>query len=833
MKRTVLKITSALLVASMALSFASCSKQGKSGGARSNGSSSGSGKESHSGDKVSDDTPWFDGKITDVVIPFDSSKPVEYTYPRLAGIDDKYIVVFLNGYYQMPNGNDIDWENFNYNDYSINILGVMDRNSKEIVNTIDISKSIPKNGYVEGVSYKDGKATLRISTYDDITYNMSTIETDIDPISGNELDKRDIVVDEEGNGVERTFFAGGYKVETSINWDNNDNAFYVIYVTSPEGDKSTVKLKEEGVNIYDIPVILPIGDDVALVPASTDKDYKYYELNLKNGTIEATDEKKYDWLDLDSIYSSFSGPDGSVYYATATGISKIDIKKKATEEIFNYSWCGINRSLLNYLEIVDCSDDSFVLAGERYNMSPYSTSDQSTFMVVEFNKASKNPHAGKTILEMYSSYGYVEYNIGEAILDYNESSKDYFIEVTDRYSQVEDIDYNNINSDDEWQNASLKSSAEMSNALAMDIMNGEGPDLLLNTSELGQLNNSNYLVDLTPYVGNLDSSKYFTNVLEASKVDGKLYQFPLCFMIDGIQTDSKYAGASGVGFTTEEYEKFLNEALNGKDIIPYGQALYFTTLFEGMSEKFIQNGKADFTGPEFAQLADYVKNNVQESSKSWDEMYADDDVYYDGNYTYGVGAPVKGDIGYSDQTAVYANTYGLSSYFITMAQTGGSTAILGIPSTDGRGPRVSPYVSVAVSAQAQDVEACGDFIKLLMSDEIQTNMAENDNFVLSREAFRKAGASAIDYYNGEGGEGMFGYDWNTGMPIENPIKFSDKNLDDMEKIIDSCSGMTSPDAAISLILAEEMQPYFIGQKSLDDVIKIAQDRVQKVLDERG
>ena len=36
-----------------------------------------------------------------------------------------------------------------------------------------------------------------------------------------------------------------------------------------------------------------------------------------------------------------------------------------------------------------------------------------------------------------------------------------------------------------------------------------------------------------------------------------------------------------------------------------------------------------------------------------------------------------------------------------------------------------------------------------------------------------------------------------------------------------------------MILIEEMPAYFLDQKSLDAVIKIAQNRVQKVLDERG
>ena len=110
----------------------------------------------------------------------------------------------------------------------------------------------------------------------------------------------------------------------------------------------------------------------------------------------------------------------------------------------------------------------------------------------------------------------------------------------------------------------------------------------------------------------------------------------------------------------------------------------------------------------------------------------------------------------------------------------------------------------------------------------------SDNFVLNREAFREAGKKAVEYYNGEGGDYMVAYDPKTGMPVDNSrLTFSEKNIDDMEKIIESCSGMNSSDASINLILIEEMQPYFLGQKDLKNVATVAQDRVQTVLDERG
>ena len=64
------------------------------------------------------------------------------------------------------------------------------------------------------------------------------------------------------------------------------------------------------------------------------------------------------------------------------------------------------------------------------------------------------------------------------------------------------------------------------------------------------------------------------------------------------------------------------------------------------------------------------------------------------------------------------------------------------------------------------------------------------------------------------------------------ITFSEKNIDDMEKIILSCTHSKAEDGAVSIILIEEMPAYFLGQKDLDSVIKTAQSRAQKVLDER-
>ena len=827
MKQIPVKAISAVLACSMLFSIAACSKKGGSG----SGSGAGGDDASRSGKKITEDMPWFDGNVFNVSdVGLDKSKSLEYAYQRLVGTDDKYIVVMTSGYYKMPEVSDSQWETFDYSQYSINTLAVIDKATNQTVKTIDLKESMDPEDYAESFSYENGIVTARLSSYDPATYEMIYKEMDIDVSTGNVSDIREC--DGNQGDIEKSFKVGDYKIDTEYMWDDV-NSYYNLYVTDPDGDTNKAVLKKAGEDYYDVPIVFNLGGSKALVPVNVDGEYQFFELDMDSLEFTEASEKEYEWLDLDSCTAAFTGSDGNVYFTSPLGISRVDLENKTCEVFFNYSWCGVNRSLLAYLEIAEVSEDSIILCGSNYNWKAYGgMEDGSDFCIAEFTRAESNPHAGKTILELYSPYGYTEDKIGDAILKFNEVSDEYFIEVDDRYTSLDNSDYSNAETDDDYEQVSLESDANMSNQLAMDILNGEGPDILMNASYYGQLNNSNYLTDLTPYIGELDSDKYFTNIVDAAKTDGALFNLPVCFQIEGIQTFSEYAGKSGIGFTTEEYEEFLKDTLNGSDLINAGQAYYFAKLFNASGDDFIKDGKADFTSPEFAALAEFVKDNVNENCKTWEELYGDpmaDDYSYT---SIGVGATIfKGDMGYNDpRPARYINCYGMSNYLMTMAELQGADAILGLPSSDGRGPMLTPYISVAVSAQALDVDACAEFVKLLLSDEVQLDFAMKDNLVLNREAFREAGRACVDYYNGEGYEYNFGYDDNA---MRNRITFSEQNIDDLEEIVMSCTSMNSTDAAINLILIEEMPAYFSGQKSLDDVIAIAQDRVQKVLDERG
>ena len=800
MRRAILRKTLSLfLVSAMLMSVASCGKKPFGKTAR----------------KITAEDPWFNAKVYNIEPDLDTGgKEIDYSTQKLAGTDDKYIVVFSQGSYIRPNV----FENYNESDYKYFLVTAIDRNTGDKINTIDLNQYLSGNGYVMDVQYSNGVITSTVYTEED--FSGGAIEIDNDILTGEKLDERDLGSSFEGWGDKERIRAGKYTVLADSAFDlAAKESYYLLDIYSSEGKECSVRLKKDRIDLGSSSAVLPLDEDKLLVPFTHTSDNipVFFEVDIKTGKSVEVDGKDYDWIDFDNIRNVFGGNDGQAYFSTSVGISKIDMKKKTIEDFFSYNACPVNKEMLSSTTVVDCSDNSVVLIDGPYSTSPYYIAESSTpdFRIYDFSRAPENPNAGKTVLELYATNGYIDQTIAEAIIRFNETNKDYYIEVTGRYTADGVYSLLPNDSQDDVERMNLKTEQSLSDELAMDIMNGVGPDILIIRNDMGRLNNPDNLVDLSKYLGDPDPEKYFTNVIDAAKTDGKLYQLPVTFGIEGIHTDSQYAGASGLGFTTKEYEDFLYGPLNGYDLDQAGQACYFATLFNAMSDKFIVNGKVDFSGPEFAELAEFVKNNVREKAPSVDS----DEVSGENRFQ-------------NERTARLTNYERITMYLAGVNELQGSKAILGIPSSDGRGPMLSSSLSVAVSAQAVNIDACAEFAKLLLSDEVQFELAKTNRFTVNRAAYKKVTSLVVEYCNSPRASQEFEINSITFEPIKNRLKFTEDDLAYLESIILSCSHFDSADASVTIILIEEMPPYFLGQKDLQSVIKIAQDRAQKVLDER-
>ena len=791
-----------MLAVSFMIPIASCNKNKKT-------------ESSHSGKLIEEDMPWFETKTYQIDNGVDPDRKTQFIHSQLAGSDENNYIFFTQGNYEYPKDYDSEYES--YLKLLIANVVVVDKKSGETKKIIDLLHSFDEGELPNGVVYLNGKITVNTGKFDAGTNRQIVREYQMDPLTGDVLS----VTEEEPNKqASQLFIIGGYQIQVSINWNMDPPEGY-LFVTDPSGNEKEIKIEDGNTYMFSVENIVPRGEDKAVVLLGANLGYDYFELDLKKGSLKKLNPAEFDWLDSYSISNMTGGSDGNIYSATPAGIYRIDLKNKTREEVFNYSWCSANRNSLANYSIGQISEDSFILYGEKYDPTPFASFanwSASAFEIIEFTKAGKNPHAGKRILELYSPSGNLDEAMCDALAKYNETNGKYFIEVTDRYSSGSS-NLNSINSDDELSRSENERDAAISNRLSMDILSGDGPDMFLDISHIDRLNNSNYLIDLAPYAANLDPDKYFTNIIDNAKVDGKLYNLPLCFGISGIFTNGAYAGASGFGFTTAEYVDFLRGPLNGNDVISFGQPYYFACLFNTSRNKFIKDGKADFSGPEFAAIAEYVKDNVPEKSLSWNEGGSSSF----GSYGAGMFEYTK--------PAIYTTSKDFADYLITLQQLESGNAILGLPSLDGRGPVTVVSSSIAVSVQAYDKDACIEFVKLLMSDEIQKEYSLNGSFVLNREYFRTTGEEAVDYYNKTTVSSLFGGYFE--KTPENRVKYTKEHIDVLENTILNCSSATTEDADINKVLVEEMPAYFSGQKTLDQVIRIAQDRVQKVLDERG
>ena len=748
--------------------------------------------------KISEDDPWFDTNIVEVKTGAES-RITGNIYNEYIGSDDQYYVFYTGGHY-VTTEEEENSADFYYNDHNFYFVSVVDKDSTQTVNTIDLKKDLARYENPQNTYYSNGI----------ITVQSDSKVRDYDPLTGELLDTRN-GRDFDIGTVSRRYKVGEYEIETLMSWPETGRSYCTLEINDPDGNTSEIEIKDFDKNVY-VYAVLEISDTKAVLPASIANKTVYYELDLPTAGLSEGSEKDYEWLD--SVYYSraVAGTDGMVYYNTGHGIFRLDAANKRAEEVLLFNWCDLNKGLIENFNLVECSEDRFVLFGTYDETNVYDGKKGDTANLIEITKAGKNPHAGKTVLELYDRFGVDKYT-GEAIRTFNQSNGKYYIEITDRYKYSDFYDGNfDDNNDDVAALSGINGRAKLSSKLAIDIMNGEGPDILMNVSDLEQLNNPESLADLSPYVKDFSSDRYFTNIVEGSKTDGVLYQLPISFGVEGILAKTKDVSSYGNGFTFDEYTRFVDEAANGKDPIIYGQAVYFAMLFSGMSDKFISNGKVDLSGPEFKALADYIKDNVREEGISWNAWYQS---------TMSDGPQPNAFLAWGDGVDGIADYY---SEGMMIATSGKGVSLLGIPSVDGRGPRFAPTCSVAVSAKTVDKKACGEFIKILLSDEIQTKIALNDHFVISREAFEKAGLVAIEYFNNGGGT-------STGSRVRSD--FTTEDIDFIENMILGCSEIKNEDSDISIILIEEMPPYFLGQKDLDSVIKIAEDRIQKVLDERA
>ena len=557
--------------------------------------------------------------------------------------------------------------------------------------------------------------------------------------------------------------------------------------------------------------ILCAGNNKVIVWGSTSSNYnfgqiRYCLVDLETGKISALDEMEYINIPLRNLTYC----NGNLVTVTDGGVYNIDVEGGTCKMALSFNCSVCNRYLASKSELKYADDNTFLFS---YSLG-YAGANRIPFAICTFTKSSEYPAAGRNILTVASTED-LDYSISEAIMRFNSESDTSFMLFDNRYKTNSEIDYTNTDNTDQAALKNLNSYAAVSDRLTMDILAGEGPDILITNGANEQLSRKDYFIDLSDYLKNesgVSEADYFTNAIEASKFNGSLYQLPIGFYVDCFLAPSDAFGSKN-GLTFEEYIQMVKTVCNGTDPV-YDHQLAFsrtevaTKLFANTSEKYIKDGKIDVNCEDFKAILDYCK---ELPAKGFYEG-KDVDAEWEDLMTSKENMRVQPTV-----------VYGFYEYE-AFAEKFKDAVICGYPSVDSRPATIGSDMAVSISSHTSDESSCKKFLSILLSEDIQKTLFMN--IPINKKCAKDLALLEIEEHNGS-------VDANEGNKFAKAGKKLDTALAD--KYIEQLSTATTSNFvyhSISLIIYEEIPAYFEGQKSFEEVAKVINDRAQTVLNER-
>ena len=709
------------------------------------------------------------------------------------------------------------YDGFDYSEYLIRDVVEIDFEGN-VIAKYDMGEVWDGDMYVNSSFVTDDGITFLAEFYDEMynsTYGVFTF--DLETKTFSDVEPFDVDYDSMNEYIETVYpLADGSLMLCIYKFDTSN---YEILILKDGGVIESLTSEDlTGYNdCYDLSSFMTLDDGSVFFKAYTESGINAgFKFDINTYTAEPVETDS----SFDEIWNTSLASDGKSYSIDDEGICVINSETMSTDLVLNFNDTDINKYTASSYSVLSNDEDKIVLAGSVYNPISADLYYNGEFQICTLTKADQNPNIGKKILSIGIVNGYVTYSLSEAINIFNETNSEYF--ATLEFIDAEYLDDNYVTDDgsfdqDAYMNDYNAANATMTNELAINLMSGEAPDIIMSAFQFSQLNNSDYLLDLSElFTGAdaMDTSDLFMNVINAAYTGDALYQIPVAFSVRGIAALPEDAPANGIGYTMDEYPSFVAESCNGTDPVYYGTRLsYFTDILAYRTDLFMdEEGKINFQNDDFYAFADYFLDNIPEAVQ-------DDAMYYCVDYS---------DESFSTPEQVYL--YDIRYNDLT---NGTVTKMVYGYSLDGKGPVADIDESIAVSATTANEEAAMEFVKLILGKEYQDNAAyESANPICVSSAYAACAAMVEannDEYYREASMGLSDIE----LMQNGWVLYDDEFIDNYIEILGNVSSVTRQDSAVMQIVLEEMPAFFAGQKTIEEVAQIIDNRAQTVVDERG
>ncbi len=360
--------------------------------------------------------------------------------------------------------------------------------------------------------------------------------------------------------------------------------------------------------------------------------------------------------------------------------------------------------------------------------------------------------------------------------------------------------------------------------LNAEILAGQGPDILMLPAErIDQLAYSGALVDLYPYFNEdktFEREDFYINVITAFEQAGHLYGIPINYKVRTLACKSSLVGEKE-SWNLAELAEFTERYPDGRGVFSVeSKSSVFQLLKIGYTGQLInlEDPEAPLDRELLMQMLEFAN------------QYENDDTYImDSNLPKRI---------YEEQI-VLLDTYIYKEdvYEAHAALLGEPVTLIGYPVADGNGNLIYSENTFAISENCEHRDVAWSFISYLLSEEYQFEMAdavlETDlpvrrdaqerfcNLMLERTGYREI--SGLYFIASEAGQ--FSY--------QNWLQYStEEDMEQFYDLIEKLDTAWRPSLDIDQIIEEEAAYYFNGDKPLEEVVDVIEDRIKTYVYEK-
>lgn len=495
-----------------------------------------------------------------------------------------------------------------------------------------------------------------------------------------------------------------------------------------------------------------------------------------------------------------TGAEGKLLLATSSSVLDYDIQEKTVTERFQ--WAALDVSADYFGLFQSLADGRALWLGRAFQEDG---TVKSTLMMVRPRREGEVVQEAKKTLTFGGISLLIDAVTREAIVAFNRTDPDYRIEI---------IEYG---ADD------LAAGLEQLNA---DIVSGDCPDIMalpLGYS-LSMYSSKGVLEDMNPLMENDESINrvdFQENILNAFETDGKLYGIPTSFMIYSIMAPASLTGELNA-WKLDEMVDVVDRIGDDSNVFAISSKSAVLSLCMMANNELIVNWndqEKGFDREVFIKMLEFANRFVP------DDRYVPDDA------NTLIRKLAEGDIQLMETAMMNMSVHQLYSSLF-----GEQINYVGYPSEKGNGSLAGSTSLLAISKQCSDKEAAWRFISSMLSEEYQESPSMVMGFPIRKSSLEKLleKAKEVTYTTDENGNQQ-----EATIPItmgEVMVELHAAKEEDVQAVrslIESVDKMQDPDSQIATIISEEAQTYFSGDKSVEEVVDVVENRIQLYMEEIG